>query len=579
MTDIPNSSKSPYWLKRSEARGTGDAGDADVRGSEYSLRSIPAWDPNYLGSSLLAKRIRKTLALIDDRLNTIAVGGVDNALLEQLVNTVLAGMNLEGLNEAQVNALIAPVGGELKDLLSNMASIDGSVLKPATVERAVVILKGMYTETVQAAESLNNLVWGLAQKPGGPASVDQAVKAVWDAINALAAEVAAGGGGGQLGAGLTPEQLQQIADAVTLAQGVVDIIGGKPQGGATLADVAAVFGDLGATFDAQIAAAIAEIPLGLTEESWTAILEEKLTDLAPMIFQAVQSQMNALPERIRLNVKDASPNAKVVIEALNLTATGPNPNPVSMDIETPGGTLSVNGKRVLTIDDALTPGSVDQAAVEAAVAAATAPLLQRIADLEAKQSADHQEALNYSGGLISQFSNDLSVKLTADFAKKADKTELQTLMNAIVGVADSPGTAGKVGNWTEGVRIRLQQDEDNLTQLYTMLTGKADKTVVQQIIDAFGGSPNSGILVVQGWREAIEGWIAQHEAENSQTFNDIVEFVLNNYVTKATFQSLMDAMNGPGASPDSIMRMFWLLNDVIVSLIEATGIELPEGKA
>jgi hypothetical protein len=356
MTDIPNSSKSPYWLKRSEARGTDDAGDADVRGSEYSLRSIPAWDPNYLGSSLLAKRIRKILALIDDRLNTIAVGGVDNALLEQMIATALAGMNLEGLNQAQVDALIAPVAVELKGLLSNMASIDGSILKPATVEQAVALLKGMYTETVQAAESLNDLVWGLAQKPGGPASVDQAVKAVWDAINALAAEVAAGGGG-QLGAGLTPEQLQQIADAVTLAQGVVDIIGGKPQGGATLADVAAVFGDLGATFDAQIAAAIAEIPLGLTEESWTAILEEKLTDLAPMIFQAVQSQMNALPERIRLNVKDASPDAKVVIEALNLTASGPNPNPVSMDIETPGGNLSVNGKRVLTTDDSLSGGS------------------------------------------------------------------------------------------------------------------------------------------------------------------------------------------------------------------------------
>jgi hypothetical protein len=54
----------------------------------------------------------------------------------------------------------------------------------------------------------------------------------------------------------------------------------------------------------------------------------------------------------------------------------------------------------------------------------------------------------------------------------------------------------------------------------------------------------------------------------------VVEFVLNNYLTKRAYQELLDAMNGPNATAESIQRMFWLLNDVLESLIAATGIEI-----
>jgi hypothetical protein len=42
-------------------------------------------------------------------------------------------------------------------------------------------------------------------------------------------------------------------------------------------------------------------------------------------------------------------------------------------------------------------------------------------------------------------------------------------------------------------------------------------------------------------------------------------------------QDVMNAMNGPTATVQSITEMFWLLNDLLMALIEATGIEI-DGK-
>ena len=37
---------------------------------------------------------------------------------------------------------------------------------------------------------------------------------------------------------------------------------------------------------------------------------------------------------------------------------------------------------------------------------------------------------------------------------------------------------------------------------------------------------------------------------------------------------VMNAMNGPNATVDSIKEMFWLLNDIIEKLMAATGVEI-----
>jgi hypothetical protein len=40
----------------------------------------------------------------------------------------------------------------------------------------------------------------------------------------------------------------------------------------------------------------------------------------------------------------------------------------------------------------------------------------------------------------------------------------------------------------------------------------------------------------------------------------------------------MNAMNGPTATVQSITEMFWLLNDLLMALVDATGIDFPGGK-
>ena len=44
--------------------------------------------------------------------------------------------------------------------------------------------------------------------------------------------------------------------------------------------------------------------------------------------------------------------------------------------------------------------------------------------------------------------------------------------------------------------------------------------------------------------------------------------------TRQQIQAVLDAMNGPDATIDSVKEMFWLLNDLMEALMEATGVEL-----
>jgi hypothetical protein len=217
----------------------------------------------------------------------------------------------------------------------------------------------------------------------------------------------------------------------------------------------------------------------LGEPAVLELLEEKLTEFGPMIQQAIQSQFKAMPKSIRLNTDDG----KVSIEGLDIS--GPN-KPVSLDMELPDGSLSVNGKRVLTVDDALDPSGVDTAAVEAALA----PLKNQIAGLE-NQVRILTQYIDQEVGTVIQY---------ADLA----------------------------------------------------LENKAEKSALDDLSD-------------------------KHELDlgnTRQAINDVIEFVLNNYLTKRAYQELMDAMNGPNATTDSIQQMFWLLNDVMMALIDATGIEI-----
>jgi len=507
---------------------------ADAKTSQSTARLIITGDGGE--SWLEARSFKKDADLVLDGKGDgiVRVGDSEVLTMDSLGNldelaAALAGITIEGADPATVIALEALVN----NLLSNLAHIDGTTPKPATVERAVALLKGMYVEIVQAADSLNELVWGLAQKPGGPASVAQAVTAVWAAINAaagvdeaavnalIAAALAALPDAGideaavkaLIGATLAT-MIMPILDGHTtdiagldtrltavqalvanlvneigaivvsggepLAQQLIDIIGGKPQGGGSIADVAATFAALGqaligavgieeAAVNALIQAALADLgAAGLDEAAVIALLEEKLTEFGPMIIMAVQSQMTAMPDRIRLNVKDASPGAKVVIEALNLTATNAIPNPVSMDIEVPGGTLSVNGKRVATVQEV----GLLNALVENLYDAITGGVEQ--INGATGEPVNHTIIVaNWLLNLPVQIANaEANVMAFGDnvmllSATKADQAEFLALKAAVAALGSGSGGAGLTG---EQAQLLINTAAD-LNALITGITG------------------------------------------------------------------------------------------------------------
>jgi hypothetical protein len=228
-----------------------------------------------------------------------------------------------------------------------------------------------------------------------------------------------------------------------------------------------------------INASIAAIPAGTTDQAAVeAIIEAKLTEFGPMIQQAVQSQFKAMPKSIRLNTDDG----KVSIEGLDVS--GPN-KPVSLDMELPDGSLSVNGKRVLTVDDALDAagGGIDQAAIEAAVQAATATLTAAIS----WEGQQREEA-------------DINLEAAYQYLRenKADKSAIEGLESAIIG---------------------------QLSKIF-------DDIAAQQKIS-----------------------------------EDIVEWVIADYVKKAEFQSLLDAITGPDATVEDVAKAFKDLNAGIEDLV------------
>ena len=90
-------------------------------------------------------------------------------------------------------------------------------------------------------------------------------------------------------------------------------------------------------------------------------------------------------------------------------------------------------------------------------------------------------------------------------------------------------------------------------------------------------------LVVQSRTLETQAEVAEYLLQRDEwvveNLTALVTYIQEQIAEVAAFsQGIIDAMNGPDATLESIAGMFWLLNDVITALIEATGIELP-GKA
>jgi hypothetical protein len=201
--------------------------------------------------------------------------------------------------------------------------------------------------------------------------------------------------------------------------------------------------------------------------------------------------------------------------------------------------------------------------------------------------------------------------------------------------ADVNTNTGIIGGYFSDFNQRLldevttRTDETRgLEQGYQFLrTGKAEQTALDGVVDrvtalegaALGGGEGVSQAVVDSLLARLDALEAENAAlkvrvKNSeevlgvtgntldqlqQNDAEIVEFMSTKLVTKEFFeiwegsivnllsgiytdinnlkaltQATLDAMNGPNATVESVQQMFWLLNDILVALIEATGIEI-----
>lgn len=431
--------------------------------------------------------------LIDTAIAKLPAPGVSQAQVDSSIATALAGLPPAGITQAQVETAIATALAGLPVPLS-----ESQVNDLIAAALAGGLSEGQVQTLIEAA--LANL-----PDPAVGVTLAQVEAAVADAIAAVPAQVDA-----QIQAALAgietfgPDEAQQVSDAVSLAQGVVNILGGKPDGGGTLADVAAVFGNLGATFEAQIEQATVEANANVqalidaitgTPGSTAQDVADRFAMMAQAIGEAIQSGMKALPDKITLNVKSDNATDKVTIASHQLTPHPPTEaRAVDVDVAPYGdGTLTVKGKRVLTVDDAIDPSGVDAAAVEAAVA-----------------------------------------PLAAELAKKADTAYVQE----------------QFGNFND----LLQAD---ITGVAQEVLKKADKTVV----DSLTADLNQGLQLLQN--------------EYNQIANDIIQWVITDYTTKAEFQALLEAIGG--STVEEVAELFRGLNDGIAAMVDQAFVDKSPG--
>jgi hypothetical protein len=322
---------------------------------------------------------------------------------------------------------------------------------------------------------------------------------------------------------------------------------------------------------AIVDAAIANLPAGgaggVTQAQVDASIEKALTDAGPAIQAAVASQVGRVTDRMSLDSTKAG-DGPVVFETNNLTSAQ---HKVGVDFVTQrGGEVSVNGKRVLTVDDA--GGGIDQAAVDAAVAAATSQLTTK---------AEYQSLINalcsapFAGmtgnvvnnvakvgiwvGIVKREIENLEANLVFAYDKTVEnKTAIAGLQGSVAAL-EALGVGGGDGTGLTGEQAQM------------ILDTATDLGAAKARIDTLEADNASLTARLDALEASITG-----KADTSE-LAAVLDHVVQTYATNTTVQAVLDAMNGPDATVDSVRAMFWLLNDVVMALIDATGIEI-DGK-
>lgn len=224
--------------------------------------------------------------------------------------------------------------------------------------------------------------------------------------------------------------------------------------------------------------------------------------VGPAIQAAVASQVGKVSDRLTLNSTKES-DEPFVIETNNLTGAQ---HKVGINFVTQrGADITINDNRVLTTADALEAGGagIDQAALEAAVQAATAPLNDKITDLESK--------VEYLSKLVD-----------------------------VIADADGATIAQAGENYRKLVyREYMEEQFGNFNDLLTADIGAtaqlalAEQAKLQSVMDVLGSRKDSTLIhVQQGW-ENMGGYIQNVEQWANQTINDVLEYVVTEHATKA----------------------------------------------
>jgi len=202
---------------------------------------------------------------------------------------------------------------------------------------------------------------------------------------------------------------------------------------------------------------------------------------------------------------------------------------------------------------------------------------------------------------------------------------------------DTAASTGVIGAYLSAFNQQLTDEvntRDEQTKLLNkayqdLRTGKAEQSALDGVSDrvtALEGAALSGEGVSQEVVDALLARLESLERDNAKLKGqvltlaensayaleetqrleaqdaEIVAFVIEKYVPKEFIdglegaiinqfggvgaqvtaveklvQDVMNAINGPNATPQTIAELFWLLNDVIAALVEATGINFPGG--
>ncbi len=452
------------------------------------------------GDGAVAASLKAFFDGITKRTNATAVQAVaviDNVVRESEYNAEAIGLWANALVPVAVTDQAAEAAAVLAGLVAGGAAVDEPAVNALIGAALAAMIMPILDDHTRDIAGLNTKL-----------ATVQALVA--NLVGEIAGIVASTDGCGFNNEAVNTLILEGVRPTAETIQRLIDILGGKPDGGANIEDVAATFAALGeaimgavgieeAAINALIVAALADLDLsaaGLDEAAVIELLQEQLAALGPMIQEAIQNNASKLGDRLTLNTKGAA-DGKVTIQSNNLDGAQWK---IDLDLELQrDGVLTVNGKRVLTVDDLAAATGLDVDALKAFlqtdVNSANGIIGKELVVIE-KRLEDEETLRDTQTKALEQGIQFL-------ITNKADQAQHQGLINALCSApftsmtGNTVNNLAKVGAWVGIVKQEIENLEANLKFAYdktvenktdiaalkATVENKADKTALQPLQD------------------------------------------------------------------------------------------------